>query len=364
MPSSPLQLASSTARVLGALTDRGLTLRAESTLGSQVVRVMTALFGPIDAIERARALREAGASGVFTFEGPHDVFAPLTLASTVGGLDLMTNVAIAFPRNPIQLAHQAVDHQLLTGGRFTLGLGTQIRTQIEKRYGADFDKPVARMAELIGALRAIFATWTAGERLDFRGEFYRHTLMTPTFVPRAEFTAPPIFVGALGPRLTRMTAEAADGLLVMPFGSKRFLHEVTMPNVDAGLAASGRGRDEFAVVPEIIVSVADQDPDHISARRLLSFYGSTPAYRPVLEVHGWGDLQPELNAMSKQGRWEDMVALIDDDMLHTIAACGTPKEVAAHIRDRVNGVSDRVCLYQPGPIAVESLSEIIDALGG
>ncbi|GJF11574.1 LLM class F420-dependent oxidoreductase [Mycolicibacterium cyprinidarum] len=323
---------------------------------------MTALFGPIGAIERAQALREAGASGVFTFEGPHDVFTPLTLASTVGGLDLMTNVAIAFPRNPIHLAHQAVDHQLLSGGRFTLGLGTQIRTQIEKRYGSDFDKPVARMRELVGALRAIFATWTTGERLNFQGEYYRHTLMTPTFVPRAAFTPPPIYVGALGPLLTRMTAEVADGLLVMPFGSKRFLNEVTLPNVDKGLAVGGRTREDFAVVPEIIVSVADQDPDHVAARRLLAFYGSTPAYRPVLDVHGWGDLQPELHTLSKQGRWEDMGRLIEDDMLHTIAACGTASEVAAHIRDRVEGVSDRVCLYQPGPIAVDSLSEIIDAL--
>ena len=325
---------------------------------------MTALFGPTDAIERATALREAGASGVFTFEGPHDVFTPLTLAAGVGGLDLMTNVAIAFPRNPIQLAHQAVDHQILSGGRFTLGLGTQIRTQIEKRYGAEFDRPVARMRELVGALRAIFATWTTGERLDFRGEFYRHTLMTPTFVPRVPFTAPPIYVGALGPLLTRMTAEVADGLLVMPFGSKRFLHEVTMPNVDKGLAAAGRSREDLAVVPEIIVSVADADPDHTATRRLLAFYGSTPAYRPVLEVHGWGDLQPELHSLSKQGRWVDMARLIDDDVLHTIAACGTAAEIAAHVRDRVDGVSERICLYQPGPIAVDSLSEIVDALRG
>ena len=197
---------------------------------------MTALFGPTDAIERARALRDAGASGVFTFEGPHDVFAPLTLASTVGGLDLMTNVAIAFPRNPIHLAHQAIDHQLLAEGRFVLGLGTQIRTQIEKRFGADFDKPVARMTELIGALRAIFEAWTTGERLDFHGEFYRHTLMTPNFTPEVTipYGPPPIYVGALGPRLTRATAEVADGLLVMPFGSKRFLHEVTMPRSTRG----------------------------------------------------------------------------------------------------------------------------------
>ena len=194
------------------------------------MKILTALFGPTDAVDRAEALREAGAAGVFTFEGPHDVFAPLTLASTVGGLDLMTNVAIAFPRNPIQLAHQAYDHQLLSGGRFTLGLGTQIRTQIEKRYGASFDRPVDRMRELVGALRAIFAVWQTGDRLDFRGEFYRHTLMTPTFNPGPNpFGPPPIYVGALGPRLTRAVAEVADGLLVMPFGSARFMREVTMP---------------------------------------------------------------------------------------------------------------------------------------
>ncbi|MGV0801358.1 TIGR03617 family F420-dependent LLM class oxidoreductase, partial [Mycolicibacterium elephantis] len=201
-------------------------------------------------------------------------------------LDLMTNVAIAFPRNPIQLAHQANDMQLLAQGRFILGLGTQVRAQVEKRYGAAFDRPVARMKEMVGALRAVFAAWSTGGRLDFRGEFYRHTLMTPTFDPGPNpYGPPPIYLGALGPRLTRATAEVADGLLVMPFGSKRFLHEVTIPAVRDGLAAAGRRAEDFAVVPEIIVSVGD---DHAAARRLLAFYGSTPAYRPVLETHGWG----------------------------------------------------------------------------
>lgn len=325
------------------------------------MKVMTALFGPTDAVARAALLREAGAAGVFTFEGPREVFTPLVLASTVKGLDLMTNVAIAFPRNPIQLAHEANDLQEISEGRFILGLGTQIRTQIEKRYGAEFDRPVGRIKEMVGALRAIFATWNSGERLDFRGEFYRHTLMTPTFNPGPNpFGPPPIYLGALGPQMTRATAEVADGLLVMPFGSKRFLHEKTMPAVRSGLAAAGRDAGDFAVVPEIIVSVGE---DHTSTRMLLAFYGSTPAYRPVLDAHGWGDLQPELNSMSKQGRWQEMATLIDDEMLHTIAACGTPGEVAAHIRDRVDGVSDRICLYQPGPIAAEALAEIIDALG-
>jgi probable F420-dependent oxidoreductase len=324
------------------------------------VKILTALSGPTDAIERTRALRDAGAAGVFTFEGPHDVFAPLTLASTVGGLDLMTNVAIAFPRSPIHLAHQAIDHQLLSGGRFVLGLGTQIRTQIEKRFGAEFDHPVARMTELIAALRAIFEAWRTGERLNFRGEYYSHTLMTPNFSPRPNpYGPPPIYVGALGPRLTRATAKHADGLLVMPFGSTRFLQEHTMPAVRAGLAAAGRSADDFAVVPEIIVSPGD---DHAGTRQLLAFYGSTPAYRPVLEAHGWGDLQPELNALTKQGRWQDMAALIDDDVLSTVAAVGSPKDIAAHIRDRVAGVADTVCIYSGGGLSVEATGEIIDAL--
>ena len=311
------------------------------------MKVLTALFGPADAVERSRALREAGAAGVFTFEGPHDVFAPLTLASTVGGLDLMTNVAIAFPRNPIQLAHQAYDHQLLSAGRFTLGLGTQIRTQVEKRYGASFDRPVPRMRELIGSLRAIFDVWQNGSRLDFQGEFYRHTLMTPTFNPGPNpFGPPPLYVGALGPRLTRAAAKTADGLLVMPFESARFLREATMPAVREGLAAAGRSPGDFAVVPEVIVSAGD---DHEATRRLLAFYGSTPAYRPVLDLHGWGELQPRL---------------VSDEMLTTIAACGTPAQIAAEIRERAEaaGGAETVCLYQPGPIAVDVLAAIVDAL--
>jgi probable F420-dependent oxidoreductase len=331
------------------------------------VKIYTALYGLVDAAERARDLRDAGIAGVATFEGQHDVFAPLTLAATVGGLDLMTNVAIAFPRNPIHLAHQANDLQLLSGGRFFLGLGTQVRAQIEKRFGAQFDRPVQRMTELIAALRAIFESWNTGSRLDFRGDYYRHTLMTPTFSPGPNpYGAPPIYVGALGPRLTRATAEHADGLLVMPFGSGRFLRDHTMPAVRDGLRAAGRNADDFTVIPEVIVSAGDTDRDRAAAdagtRRLLAFYGSTPAYRPVLAAHGWADLQPELNAMSKQGRWQEMAGLIDDEMMHTIAACGTPKQVAAHIRDRVDGISDTVFLYQPAPIWPETLAAIVDEL--
>ena len=203
------------------------------------------------------ALREAGASGVFTFEGPHDVFTPLALASTVGGLDLMTNVAIAFPRNPIQLAHQAIRPCSCwprAGSRW--GSARRSARRSRSATGPSSTSPVARMKEMVGALRAIFAAWTTGERLDFRGEFYRHTLMTPTFKPGPNpFGPPPIYLGALGPLLTRATAEVADGLLVMPFGSKRFLHEVTMPAVRRGWPPRAATPRDFAVVPEIIVSV-------------------------------------------------------------------------------------------------------------
>ena len=179
----------------------------------------TMLAGLNDAAAHARRLEELGVDGAFTFEGPHDVFTPLILAAgATTTLELATNVAIAFPRNPVQLAHQAYDLQLLSGGRFTLGLGSQIRAQVEKRYGASFDRPVARMREMVGALRAIFATWETGEPLDFRGEFWSHTLMPPLFNPGPNpFGPPSIALGGLGPQMLRLAAEVGDAVFVMPF---------------------------------------------------------------------------------------------------------------------------------------------------
>ncbi|WP_279105547.1 TIGR03617 family F420-dependent LLM class oxidoreductase [Gordonia paraffinivorans] len=331
------------------------------------MRIHTALFGPQQAPERARALRDVGIDGIFTFDGPHDVFSPLFAAAAVDDVALMTNVAIAFPRNPITVAHQANDLQLLSGGRFTLGLGTQIRPQIEKRFGVPFERPVDRMVEFVAALRAIFDAWNNGTRLNFEGEFYTHRLMTPMFNPGPNpHGVPPIFVGALGPRLTRAVAEHADGLLVMPFTSDAFVRESILPRVDAGLAASGRRREDFAVVPEIIVATGRTEEEFetsvAATRRLLSFYGSTPAYRPVLELHGYGDLQTELNLLSKQGRWAEMAGLVDDRLLELIAAHGSPRDVAATIRARAHGIADDVAVYQPFPLADETLAEIMESL--
>ena len=332
------------------------------------MRIDTILSGLVDAADHARRLEALGVDGAFTFEGPHDVFTPLVLAAAATStLELGTNVAIAFPRNPVQLAHQAWDLQLLSEGRFTLGLGTQIRAQVEQRYGAGFERPIARMRELVGALRAIFATWQTGEPLDFRGEFTSHTLMPPMFNPGpSPFGPPPLALGGLGPQMVRLAAEVADGLLVMPFNTARHFAERTVPAIDEGLARGGRGADELTVTAEVIVCCGRSDEEletaRLAGRWLLAFYASTPAYRPVLEVEGWADLQPELRTLSKSGRWDEMPALIDDTLLGTIAAVGSPAEVAADIATRFGDRADRVGFYTPYLVAEETLGALVDEL--
>ena len=331
------------------------------------MKLDTQLFGPALASERAATLAGIGLDGAFTFEGPHDVFTPLVLAAPSQSLDLYTNAAIALPRNPIQLAHQAWDLQALSGGRFALGLASQVRAQIEKRYGAEFHPPLGRMRELVAALRAIFDTWQNGTRLDFRGDYYTHTLMPPLFNPGPlDVGPPPIWLGGLGPKMVEMVATVADGLLVMPFCTERFFTEHTLVAVDKGLVASGRTRDDFDIVCESIVCVGRDDAELATAaegvRFLLSFYGSTPAYRPVLDAHGWGDLQSELNAMTKQNQWDRMPALIDDEMLRTLAVVGTPTEVAAQLVARFHGVAERVAFYFPYAIADDLIAEVVAAV--
>ena len=211
---------------------------------------------PDRSAQRARELVEAGAAGLFTFEGPHDVFLPLAVAAGAVEADLMTNVAIAMPRSPMHLAHAAWDLQLMSRGRFRLGLGSQVRPHIENRYGATWSPPAARMREIVLAVKAILASWQDGSRLDFRGEHTRHTLMPPTFVPGPNpYGAPPVLLGALGPVMTRTAAEVADGLLVMPFHSHRHFRERTLPAVAEGLARAGRTRVDL--FPQAILAMGD-----------------------------------------------------------------------------------------------------------
>jgi probable F420-dependent oxidoreductase len=332
------------------------------------VDISLAMSGPMGAGERAAELAALGTDGLFSFENAHDVFFPLVLATATTEVDLMTNVAMAFPRSPLHMAYAANDLQELSGGRFRLGLGTQIRPHIQKRYGSVWEKPVAQMRESVLAIKAILAHFAGEGPFDFRGEWTTHTLMTPNFNPGPNpYGPPPVLVGALGPKMCEMTAEVADGILVMPFNSERHFAERTMPAVDRGLAKADRTREDIEIILEVICAVGQTDEEIAAAaqgvRMLLAFYGSTPSYRPVLDVEGWGELQTELNARSKQGDWVGMSGLISEEMLRTIAVVGTPQQVATEIARRYGHVADRVCLYFPGyPITDECIAETITAV--
>ncbi|MGV9712078.1 TIGR03617 family F420-dependent LLM class oxidoreductase [Gordonia sp. NPDC003424] len=325
---------------------------------------------PSAVLPAVDGLAALGADGLFTFEGPHDVFFPLVVAAGRAEFDLMTNVAIAGPRSPLHLAHAAYDLQVYSGGRFRLGLGSQIRPHIEKRYGSTWGRPAARMAEWVRAITAIFEAWEGHAPLDFRGEFTTHTLMTPNFDPGPNpFGPPPVLLGALGPIMTRTAAEVADGLLVMPFNSGRHFAERTLPSIEDGLRRSGRSRTDFEVIAQAMVAVGRTEADLAAAvdgvAMLIAFYGSTPAYRPVLEVHGWGDVQPELNRLSKLGRFAEMRALITDEMVGTIGVVGTSEECAAQIGERFGAESAEVCCYFPGYAErPEDVADLITALHG
>ncbi|MDH6246525.1 TIGR03617 family F420-dependent LLM class oxidoreductase [Mycobacterium sp. OTB74] len=308
---------------------------------------------PTNARQSARAIADLGADGIFSFEGQHDVFMPLVLAAEETNLRLMTNVAIAGPRSPLHLAHAAYDLQVLSGGRFRLGLGSQIRAHIEKRYGAQWGKPAARMGESVAAVKAIFSAWEGQAPLNFRGEFFTHTLMPPNFNPGPNpFGPPPVLMGALGPLMTRNAAEFGDGLLVMPFNSTKHFAERTVPAINAGLERANRSSNGFEVIAQAMVAVGRSDEALRTAvgrvAGLIAFYGSTPAYRAVLDIEGWGDLQPRLNTLSKQGDYGAMRALITDDMVRTYGVAGTPEECAAQIYARYGTQATDVCCYFPG----------------
>ncbi|NRA02429.1 MAG: LLM class F420-dependent oxidoreductase [Myxococcales bacterium] len=323
---------------------------------------------PRDAGARAQALEAAGYDGGFTFEGPHDPFLPLVVAAEhTERLELATAIAVAFARNPMTLANLGFDLQLLSRGRFILGLGSQIRPHIERRFSSPWSRPAARMRELVLAVRAIWNCWERGERLDFRGEFYTHTLMTPFFNPGPNpYGIPRIFLAGVGPRMTQVAGEVADGLLVHPFHTPEFIERVTDPALARGFAAADRKREEFEISCQLIV-VTGSDASELElarsgARAQIAFYASTPAYRPVLDCHQRGDLQPELNALSKRGAWGEMAARIDDELLEQIALVAHRNELAEKIRARVGKFADRVSLIAPYGPDPSGWPEVVRAL--
>jgi probable F420-dependent oxidoreductase len=305
---------------------------------------------------QAAELEAAGYSGAWTAETSHDPFLPLLLAAEhTSDIELGTSIAVAFARNPMTLANLAWDLQGYSKGRFILGLGSQIKPHITKRFSMPWSQPAARMGELVLAIRAIWDAWLTGSRLEFRGEFYTHTLMTPFFAPdRADldgFGVPRIFLAGVGEGMTEVAGEVADGFLCHGFTTERYLREVTVPALERGRAKVGKTMEGFEIVGPSFVVTGNDDAEQTAAetatRQQIAFYGSTPAYRPVLDTHGWGGLQDELNALSKQGRWADMGELIDDEILTTFAVVGGPEAIAPELRRRYGDVISRVSFYAP-----------------
>ena len=306
----------------------------------------------------ARKAEEAGYDAIWSAETGHDPFMPLLIAAEhTERISLGTAIVVAFGRSPMTLANQAWDLNDYSSGRFILGLGSQIKPHIERRYSMPWSHPAPRMREFISAMRAIWDCWQNDTKLDFRGDFYTHTLMTPFFNPGPnQFGAPLVFLAAVGEGMTKVAAEVADGLLIHGFTTERYIREVTVPAVEAVLEANGRSRGDFSFSYPAFVVTGDNEAEIERAatgtRKQIAFYASTPAYRPVLELHGWGELQTELNAMSKQGRWDEMGGLITDEILDAFAVQGTPEAVPGLLHQRFGDVVDRISLYMPYEQAV------------
>ena len=299
------------------------------------------------APERIRQLEALGLDGARTAEMNHDPFFPLLLAAEHSErIELATSIAVAFARSPMILAGLAHDLNAYSGGRFTLGLGSQIKPHITKRFSMPWGAPAKQMRELILAMRAIWANWYDGEALRFEGEFYTHTLMTPAFTPQdGEHGAPRVILAAVGPKMTEVAAETADGLIVHPFSNETYLRTVTLPAVETALGRAGKRREDFEISwsPFVVSGRTEEElaQSRTAACNRIAFYGSTPAYREVLECIGYGELQGVLNRLSKEGKWTEMGELIEDDLLAHFAVVGEPSTIAPEIVRRYAGLVDR-----------------------
>jgi len=295
---------------------------------------------------RVGALEALGYDAVFSAEVSSDPFFPLLLAAEHSErVGLMTAIAVAFARNPMSVANLAHDLNVFSKGRFSLGLGSQIKPHITRRLSMPWSRPAARMREFVLAMRAIWSCWYEGRPLDFRGEFYTHTLMTPMFTPAASAWGPPrVLVAGVGPGMTRVAGEVADGLIAHAFTTRRYMEEVTLPALREGLARGARSRQDFEIAcPVFVVSGLDAEARESSRRMIrqqIAFYGSTPAYRPVLELHGWGALQDDLHRLSKQGAWQRMGELVDDEVLAELAIVAEPDAIADALERRWGGLVD------------------------
>jgi probable F420-dependent oxidoreductase len=324
------------------------------------------MAGDLETIgSRAIRIEALGYDGLYTAETQHDPFFPLVLAAEhTERIDLATAIAVGFPRSPTHLAHMGHDLQKFSKGRFILGLGSQIKAHIEKRFSAQFSQPAARMRELILATRAVWRTWEEGEPLRFEGDFYRLTLMTPFFSAGPTGYGPPrVFLAAVGEKMTEVAGEVCDGMFVHGFTTEKYLRETTIPAIERGLAKSGRSRADIELSFPTFMVTGATDEEWLQAdaavREQIAFYGSTPAYRPVLEAHGWGEVQDELNALSKQGQWKEMGKVITDDILDAFAVRGSPSELPGLVMARFGDLVDRISFYAPYRTDPEQWADVV-----
>ena len=314
------------------------------------------------------ALEHRGYDGCWAGEINHDPFLPVLLAAEhTSRLEVGTSIAVAFARNPMTVANLGWDLQSYSGGRFNLGLGTQVRAHVEKRFSMPWSHPVRRMHEFVAALHAIWRSWQDGTRLRFDGEFYSHTLMTPMFTPEPmAHGRPKVFVAAVGEAMTEMSGEAADGLLAHAFTTKRYATEVTTPALFRGLRRAGRERNDFQVSCPVFVVTGETEEQMTAAatatRKQIAFYGSTPAYRKVLDLHGWGDLHVELHRLSREGEWDAMGRLVDDDVLDAFAVVAPLPELANALVARCDGVIDRVLPAFPADLSEDAIDRVLEAV--
>ena len=296
---------------------------------------------------QAAEMEDMGYTGVMTAETAHDPFFPLLVAAQhTQRVQLMTSIAVAFARSPMTLANIGHDLNAFSKGRFVLGLGSQIRPHITKRFSMPWSSPAARMREYIMAMRAIWDCWHQQQPLEFTGEFYTHTLMTPFFTPtNVDYGAPKVFLAAVGPKMTEVAGEVADGVIVHAFTTEKYLRETTLPALERGFAKAGKKREDFEISYPMFVVTGSTEEDMREAQQAtcqqIAFYGSTPAYQPVLESIGAGELQGELNTMSKQGRWKEMGELIAPELLQEFAIVGEPQNLAGQIATRYGDIVDR-----------------------
>ena len=325
---------------------------------------------PFKAPLAAQNLESLGYDGIRVAETNRDPFIALSLvANATTTIELVTSVVVAFARNPLSLALQAHELNRLANGRLVLGIGSQVKPHIERRYSMPWHKPAKQMREFLQAMHAIFDCWYQGVRLEFEGEYYQHTLMPSTFTPpdREQSFQPKILLSATGPLMTKVAAEEADGLITHPFSTSEYLQDITLPALQEGLNNRQRTRDDFQLDHAPMLAIGDTDEELSRAigvvKDRIAFYGCTRAYRPVLDHHGWGELQDELIPLNRAHQRQDMINLITDEILHTIAIVGSPEEVISKMKTRFSGVVDRTSL-NISHLPVERQRELINQFKG